>query len=85
MYKYKYITTTSGTMYDGVYTNVDYPKKRCPHCGEIIDNNKRPYEFEQPCLAEQCAERIRREQGLPPGTPVPVLISCPCPRCSPRY
>lgn len=39
----------------------------------------------QPCLAERCAENIRRQNGLPPGTPVPVLISCPCPKCTPRF
>lgn len=36
------------------------------------------------CLAKACADQICKERGLPPGTSVPVFISCPCPRCTPR-
>ena len=36
------------------------------------------------CLVEKCAEDIRRQRGLPKGAPVPVAISCPCPKCKPR-
>ena len=87
----KWTTTTQQTN-TYVYEHQNYKKlkkKKCPHCGKIMDGYENPYneqrfEFEQPCLAEQCAEQIRRERGLPSGTPVPVHISCPCPRCSPR-
>ena len=42
-------------------------------------------EGSEPCLTEQCAEQIRKERGLPKGSPVAVFVSCPCPRCTPRY
>jgi len=37
----------------------------------------------QPCIAEQCADQIRQQRNLPPGTPVAVFISCSCPKCTP--
>lgn len=37
------------------------------------------------CIARECAEQICKDRGLPPGTAVPVMISCPCPRCTPRF
>lgn len=36
------------------------------------------------CMAEELAREIRKERGLPSGVVVPLLISCPCERCSPR-
>lgn len=37
-----------------------------------------------PCLVEQCAESERKRRRLPKGTIVPVMIRCPCPKCSPK-
>lgn len=39
---------------------------------------------EERCLARECADELRKSRNLPAGTPVPVFISCPCPRCTPR-
>jgi len=40
--------------------------------------------IKQPCQAEELAKRIRKERGLPEGSPVSLLYLCPCPRCSPK-
>jgi len=40
---------------------------------------------EQPCLAKACAKQMRKERGLPKGSPVAVYVDCPCPKCKPRY
>lgn len=38
---------------------------------------------QQPCLHEQMSKRWREQNG---DAPEPVhMISCPCPRCTPRY
>lgn len=39
----------------------------------------------QPCIAEQAVRRKIIDEGLPPGTPVIIGISCPCPRCRPVF
>jgi len=39
---------------------------------------------EQPCLAEACAEQMRKERGLPKEAPIAVYVSCPCPKCTPK-
>lgn len=39
---------------------------------------------DQPCLAEALDKQIRKERNLPDGAIVPLLINCPCPKCSGR-
>lgn len=34
------------------------------------------------CAAERCAEEHRKKYGLSPGTPVPIMIVCNCPKCT---
>jgi len=38
-------------------------------------------EEEERCLAQECVDSIIKDRNLPPGTSVPVLISCPCKKC----
>ena len=68
-----YIITTTTT---GTSTGII---KIIPNLNPIVTQYEK-----QDCLVEQCAEQIRKSQGLPPGTPIVTGISCPCPRCSPR-
>jgi hypothetical protein len=48
----------------------------------MMNKTKKNDEF--PCYAQELAERIRKQRGLPVGTIIPILYKCPCPNCSIR-
>ena len=41
-------------------------------------------EKEQKCLLEEARKNAIKEQGER-GKSIPLYISCPCPRCKPRF